>query len=744
MNKLPPVSPRKISPGFVALTILLASHLWWTTPLAAQTTYTYGNGTTTNQLTGNWNTAGAWYDGENWGNWLDGSIAQFVSPTNGTGANATITLGSSVTLGGLFKNPSGATNFTVISQAGFALNFANGATISVGGNTMGFQAGAVNGTNLLVTGSTAAGTVLRLGPGGATADATTNNINGLTLENITLKLGKDNGVAVVGGNVVVNSGVLEHGVAFNNRRDNKYAAGSTLTINGGQADVWSTTQTLDSFTYNAGTFTIWANANLNLGGDDALTLRNVTVTRTGGSAGQTYNINLTKNGAQTVRFDAANNGTAVMTEGTALVLGGGVKTFNVENGTATTDMQVLVNAISETASSSIRKTGGGVVAWNVSGTTNSYSGGMTVEQGALFFVRQDALPSSGVTVSNGATLGLRMTTAAAGAFTEQQFLDLHAGTLSGVTMGATAYAGFENTGTITLSASLTGTRGLTKLGGGNLVLTGENSYTGGTLINQGNLQVGDGGTSGSISGNVVMASAADSFRQLIFNRSDDLTYSGNVSGSGSLRKEGAGTLTLTGSNTYSSATTVAAGVLELAGTTGGAAATTSAVSVATNAVLLISQSDQVRDAATVTLSGGTIQRGSGVSEVFGNLNLTEASFLDFGTGDTGTMRFGTYTPSALLTVSNFLPGNKLQFGNSISQTDLENASLFSFSSDFTTDTESGVFTITAIPEPSTYLAAAGLLAVLLWPSRRRLLKDAQSVLGLRPARRDRLAGRRGS
>jgi hypothetical protein len=48
------------------------------------------------------------------------------------------------------------------------------------------------------------------------------------------------------------------------------------------------------------------------------------------------------------------------------------------------------------------------------------------------------------------------------------------------------------------------------------------------------------------------------------------------------------------------------------------------------------------------------------------------------------------------------------------------------------------FTITAIPEPSTYLAAAGLLAMCLWPVRRRLIKDAKSILGLRPNGRDRV------
>jgi hypothetical protein len=70
-------------------------------------------------------------------------------------------------------------------------------------------------------------------------------------------------------------------------------------------------------------------------------------------------------------------------------------------------------------------------------------------------------------------------------------------------------------------------------------------------------------------------------------------------------------------------------------------------------------------------------------------------------------------------VQNFQPGNKLQFGNTISSTDLNDATLFSFSSGFTTGTESGFFTITAIPEPSTYLAAVGLIGLMLWPLRRR-------------------------
>ena len=51
--------------------------------------------------------------------------------------------------------------------------------------------------------------------------------------------------------------------------------------------------------------------------------------------------------------------------------------------------------------------------------------------------------------------------------------------------------------------ALQGAGGLTKAGSGELILTGDNSYTGGTTIAAGTLQLGNGGTTGSIVGNVV-------------------------------------------------------------------------------------------------------------------------------------------------------------------------------------------------------------------------------------------------
>ncbi len=224
------------------------------------------------------------------------------------------------------------------------------------------------------------------------------------------------------------------------------------------------------------------------------------------------------------------------------------------------------------------------------------------------------------------------------------------------------------------------------------------------------------------------------------------TFSGIVSGAGTLNKTGAGTVTLSGAsaNTFTGMTTVSAGTLQL-DKTAGTDALAGDVTVNSGAVLLISASNQVNDSSAVSLSGGTITRGSGVSEVFGALTLNDDSFLDFGTGTAGTLSFGTYThtPSALLTINNFLPGNTLTFGWNLTD-DINNSALFSFDNGFNSSWNSGTstFTITAIPEPSTYLAAAGLLSLMLWPSRKRLLKDAKKIFGMTPPMRDRLAAKR--
>ncbi len=189
-----------------------------------------------------------------------------------------------------------------------------------------------------------------------------------------------------------------------------------------------------------------------------------------------------------------------------------------------------------------------------------------------------------------------------------------------------------------------------------------------------------------------------------------------------LSKSGAATQTLTGTNTYSGATTVAAGRLVL-DTTGGDALKNTASLTVSGGVLLIAKSDQIENSATVTLSGGTIAKGSGaISETFGALNLTDTSFLDFGSG-TGNFTFASYAPGSFkLTFQNFNMGNSLTITNGT-----YTASEFDFNGFGTSfaAVPTGGFTITAVPEPSTVLAALGLTGLLLWPLRRRYLGQAK-------------------
>jgi autotransporter-associated beta strand protein len=372
-------------------------------------------------------------------------------------------------------------------------------------------------------------------------------------------------------------------------------------------------------------------------------------------------------------------------------------------------------------------------------------------------------------------------------------------TLSGaISLEKQVFVSVNSNVTGALSGVISGAGSIVKQGSGTLTLSGANAFTNGLFIDAGTANLAGGSLAsgvidigGGAQGNVVNASDAKllvstngSYAQTIninaetnsagisgarlieFANATSTTatlsgsasfektalvevatdatgvMSGAISGVGGLTKSGNGTLTLSGAsgNTYSGLTTVSAGTLNLNKASGNAIA--GATTISSGAVLLLSGSNQVDsgEGDLVTLSGGTIRRGGNVSEVFGNLSVTTASFLDYGAANsTGTLSFGTYAPSALLTVQNFLPGNVLTFGSNLTSS-INNASLFSLGAQgFTSSWSSGTstFTITAIPEPSTYVAAAGLLAMFLWPLRRRLIKDAKSILGLRAPARER-------
>jgi fibronectin-binding autotransporter adhesin len=117
----------------------------------------------------------------------------------------------------------------------------------------------------------------------------------------------------------------------------------------------------------------------------------------------------------------------------------------------------------------------------------------------------------------------------------------------------------DSSGDSAVLAGVLSNGGLNKAGTGLLTLTANNTYVSDTYISSGTLRIGAGGTTGSI------VSRVSNGATLAFNRSNDLTYSGSVSGTGRLLKQGAGNLVLDGTSTYTGATIVEAGRLSVDG-----------------------------------------------------------------------------------------------------------------------------------------------------------------------------------
>ncbi|HEX4053159.1 MAG TPA: autotransporter-associated beta strand repeat-containing protein [Tepidisphaeraceae bacterium] len=160
----------------------------------------------------------------------------------------------------------------------------------------------------------------------------------------------------------------------------------------------------------------------------------------------------------------------------------------------------------------------------------------------------------------------------------------------------------------TIAGIIAGTGSVTMAGTGNAILTGANVYSGGTTLSAGTVTIGDGGADGLLPGDVTDNAT------LAFNRSDSFTYSGNISGTGAIQQLGAGTLVLTGSETYTGATTISAGTLQFGN--GGSAALVSR-NITDNAQLVL-------DAGTSTFSG-VISGTGGLTKLGGVLILTSQS-----------------------------------------------------------------------------------------------------------------------
>ncbi|MBS3928629.1 MAG: autotransporter domain-containing protein [Sphingomonadaceae bacterium] len=211
-----------------------------------------------------------------------------------------------------------------------------------------------------------------------------------------------------------------------------------------------------------------------------------------------------------------------------------------------------------------------------------------------------------------------------------------------ISSGVTLEVGFTGANS-TYAGRIAGAGALEKSGSGTMTLTGSNSYSGGTTVSGGWLV----GTTASLQGDIVN-NANVVFNQTVGGLGNG-TYAGDMSGTGTLAKEGAGTVTLTGTNTYSGSTFLRAGTLAIgaASNIGTGQLQFSGGTLETTAGLTLANSVDLFGAGTVQVSGaGNTTTLTGDIGGTGPLTKTGAGTLIL--GGTNTYSGGTTVSAGVL------------------------------------------------------------------------------------------------
>jgi fibronectin-binding autotransporter adhesin len=176
-------------------------------------------------------------------------------------------------------------------------------------------------------------------------------------------------------------------------------------------------------------------------------------------------------------------------------------------------------------------------------------------------------------------------------------------------------------------APYAGTGLLTKSGSAKVTIVSTNSYSGGTTISAGTVQLGDGiGATGSLGSGAVVNNGT-----LVTNYgSNNVSLINDISGGGSLTQNGNGILTLTGAGSYTGTTTINAGTLQIgAGSTAGSVGTGDII---VNGSLALNRSDTFSIGGNISGTGSVIKLGPGTATLGGN---TSVGTVNVGVNNTG-------------------------------------------------------------------------------------------------------------
>jgi autotransporter-associated beta strand protein len=175
---------------------------------------------------------------------------------------------------------------------------------------------------------------------------------------------------------------------------------------------------------------------------------------------------------------------------------------------------------------------------------------------------------------------------------------------------------------------------LTKSGPGLWILTGTNTYAGGTTLLQGSLQIGagaagTGGPSGAIGNGTISTDAGTS---IDFLRSGTLTVPGAINGAASVSLDGSGTVILANNNGYTGGTTINSGTLQV-GSGGGSGSLFVNGPIINNGLLVFNTAGSFvyQAAGLISGSGNVIFQGGGTIKAIGANSYTGWTRIDSGT-----------------------------------------------------------------------------------------------------------------
>lgn len=271
-------------------------------------------------------------------------------------------------------------------------------------------------------------------------------------------------------------------------------------------------------------------------------------------------------------------------------------------------------------SGSLEKVGPGTLYLNAA---NTFTGGVKVSGGVLGINNAGALGTGTLTISGGDIDNQTVGTVFLNKLNQQRwnsdfrFIGTNALMFDtgAITLGNAVTVTVANS-TLGLGGVISGGYALTKAGPGTLLLSGNNTYTGGTVIREGTLQVGNN----SFTGALPSTGAITNNGLLLFQRSTTTTQGSQfgtvISGTGIVKQAGTGNLILSGSNTFSGGFQLSSGRLHI-------------------------NSSNALGVGTLTISGGAIDNSSGalVTLATNNPQVWNTSFtfdggnsLNFGAG----------------------------------------------------------------------------------------------------------------